>query len=223
MIPRSRDEKRASKPRPWWRLHVTTLFALAAVGSAVGYCESRLHPSIHPPFSGFEWEDGQYGWPFSCLVRFTRFYAAPVNGGTATYRLRSDIAAALLDFAAVVLMLLSTLAACETWRRRKLRWWQFSVRSFFMLTAIGMLVATMYSNNISIAWCRSELHPHGQTIYRCGLYDIPWGPASWYVIAPMLFGIGCVVFATGGAAWMASTAVRRWIGRFRAARATEIA
>jgi hypothetical protein len=191
----------AQSGRPWWRLHVTTLFALAAVGSALGYCESRLRPSVPPPFSAFEWQDGQYGWPLSCLVRFTKNYVGQASLATTSVRLRSDVPAALLDFSAVVLMMLLTVAACELWRRRKLHWWQFSVRSFFVLTAVGMIVATMYSNNISVPWCRSELQPHGQTIYRCSLAGTPW-----YVSAAMLFGIGCAVFASGRAAWMIGAA-----------------
>jgi hypothetical protein len=216
------DARAASKGRrPWWRLHITTLLALAAVGSALGYCESRLRPSVLPPLSAFEWEDGAYGWPLSCLVRFTRTYLGQASLATTAVRLRSDVPAALLDVGAIVLMMLATVGACEIWRRRKLRWCQFSARSFFVLTAVGMIVAIAYSSNIPIPWCKSDLHPHGQTIYRCGLADFPWDPAPWYVVAPMLFGIGCIVFAFGTAAASVGAAIWRLARRSQAPRQEE--
>jgi hypothetical protein len=205
----------SSKRRPWWRLHVTTLFALAAVGSALGYCESRYHYGVTFGTNLLSSNQiGEYGWPLNCLTEYTTTnYALAGPGKTVRANLQSDPAAALFDLAAVVAVLVSTATACEAWRRRKLAWWQFSVRSFFILTAVGTFVATVYSNSISIPWCKSELHPHGQTLYRCGLVDTPWDPTPWYVIAPMLFGIGCVVFTAGWAVGYAALVAWRLIAR----------
>jgi len=203
--------------RPWWRLHVTTLLALAAVGSALGYCESRYQYGVTFASNLLSTNPiGEYGWPLSCLTEFTATDNA-LAGPRRILRanLQSEPTAALFDLAAVVAVLVSTATACEAWRWRKLAWWQFSVRSFFILTTVGTIVAAMYSNNISIPWCRSELHPHGQTIYRCGLTDIPWDPSPWYVVAPMLFGIGCVVFTAGWAAWKAAHGIFRLVARTR--------
>jgi len=218
MDPRAAPKKR----RPWWRLHVTTLIAVAAVGSALGYCESRRHHGVtFGPNASLDYQAAEYGWPLGCLDEFTMIDRGPlpslglesetvrVPGVTAAVSLQSDASAAFFDLAAVAVMLLSTLAACEAWRRRRLPWWQFDLKSLFVLIAIGAIVATAYSNNIPIPWCRSDLHPKGQTIYRCGLQNTAWEPTPWYITVPMLFGIGCIVFASSGAAVNVSTAVWR--------------
>jgi len=196
----------SSGKRPWWRLHVTTLLALAVVGSAVGYCESQRHILI----SSFD--EREYGWPMRCLNELGMgpwsYDSVPRTGSI----WRSDVPAAVLDFAAVVVVLISTAVTCEIWRRRKLAWWQFTVRSFFILTAVGAVVATLYSNRISIAWWQSALHTQGQTIYRCGLSN-PWEPTPWHAAGAMLLGIGCVVFAAGWAAWNVVAVIWRMVRR----------
>jgi hypothetical protein len=220
------DVRATSKARrPWWRLHVTTLVALALIGSALGYCESKYHAgstfgtnllSTH--------QIGDYGWPLSCLQEFsTTGYSAVRVGQVTLVNLRSDAPAAMFDLVAVVAMLISAASACEVWRRRKLRWWQFSVRSLFVATTIGTIVASLYFSRIPVSWCRSDLHPSGQTIYYFGLVDFPWDPTPWYVTAAMLFGVGCVVFALGWAAWNSSAAAWQMVRRFRAAHQAESA
>lgn len=197
------DARAASKKRrPWWRLHVTTLFALAAVGSALGYCQSRAKPG---PGFGFDllvtYGVSDYGWPLHCLTELSSWNSGGSAAVISGVRWQSDAPAALFDLASAFLVIISTIVACEVWRRRDLRWWQFSMRSFFVLTTIGTLVAALYLNQLSIPWCRSDLHPKGQMIYRCGLADSAFDPTPWYVTAAMLFGIGCVVYSSGFAAW----------------------
>ena len=202
------DARVASKKRrPWWRLHVTTLFALAAVGSALGYCESRAKPG---PVFGVDllltYGASDYGWPLHCLTELSSWNSGGPAAVISGVHWQSDVPAALFDLTSVFLILISTIVACEVWRRRALHWWQFSVRSFFALTAIGMVVATLYLNQLSIPWCRSELHPKGQMIYRCGLADSAFDPTPWYVTAALLFGIACAVFTCGWAGSHCTTA-----------------
>jgi len=200
------QSRNAQARRQWWRLHIATLFALAMVGSALGFCETQTAPGARLTWvdQRATFTDGDCGWPLRCLDLITPGRSAAVTD----VRWQSDPLAALVDLATVVLMLISTVVACEVWRRRKLAWWQFSVRSFFVLTAVGSVVATLYLNPISAAWCRSELHPKGQTVYHCGLTDSAFAPTPWYVSGAMLFGIGCVVFTTGWA--VSSMAIAMW-------------
>src|SRR6476660_5609892 len=173
------DARGTSKPRrPWWRLHVTTLIALAAVGSALGYCEST------PRFGGAwatnlisQHNSSLYGWPLVCLCSTeSTDWTNAASPRVVDVYWRSDRRAALFDFLAAIAMLVSTTTALEIWRRRELRWWQFSLRSFFVLTAVATVVATLYVNGLRINWWRSELYPQGQTIYQCGLLVTSFEP-----------------------------------------------
>jgi hypothetical protein len=211
MDPRAASKKR----RPWWRLHVTTLFALAAVGSALGYCESKYHAGATFGTNLLSTHQiGDYGWPLSCLQEFsTTDYSVVRSGQITRAKLQSDVPAAMFDLVAVVAMLISAAAACEVWRRRKLRWCQFSIRSFFVATTIATIVASLYFSRLPVSWCRSELHPGGQSIYYFGLVDFPWNPTPWYVTAAMLFGIACVVFTCGWAVSHGIAATWKWVRR----------
>jgi len=133
---------------------------------------------------------------------------------------RSDRRAALFDFLAAIAMLVSTTTALEIWRRRELRWWQFSLRSFFVLTAVATVVAILYVNGLRINWWRSELYPQGQTIYQCGLLVTSFEPAPGYVVATMLLGIACTVFTFGWAVWNGAFGIARLIARIRRDRRT---
>src|SRR6266496_1265666 len=89
--------------RPWWRLHVTTLFALAVVGSALGYCESepQAGPGIFAVNQITTDVFSDYGWPLRCLNEVASWHSVRITDA----RWRSDVPAALFDVAASVLML----------------------------------------------------------------------------------------------------------------------
>jgi len=209
------DRSASNARRPWWRLHVTTLLALAVVGSALGYCESQYHyGSTFGTNLLSTSQFGEYGWPLSCLFELTTTDNTLAGAGkTVRASVQSDAGVAVFDLAAVLAMLISTAVACEVWRRRRLAWWQFSVRSLFVLTAVGAVVATLYSNVIHIGWWRSEHYPDGANIYRCGLTGGLFDPIPWYVATAMLFGIGCAVFTAGWVAWNVSTTTWRFLVR----------
>src|SRR6266496_2698636 len=147
-----REIENVRAKRPWWRLHVTTLLALAVVGSAVGYCESLLRFADLDGHGQTYFELSGFGWPLACLYERTSGIGFFSTKRTSDVSWRSDRAAAAFDLSALVLMLISTVIAGEVWRRRDLAWWQYSVRSFFVLTTVGTIVAVLYTNGISIPW-----------------------------------------------------------------------
>src|SRR5262245_22608466 len=96
--------------RPWWRLHVTTLFALAVVGAALGYCESQAKPGS---VFGFDllttFSVSDYGWPLHCLSELSRWNSAASAAVISDIQWQSDVPAALFNLASVSLILISTI------------------------------------------------------------------------------------------------------------------
>src|SRR5262245_43618197 len=93
----------SNKRRPWWRLQVTTLLALAAVCSALGYCESS------PRFGGAwasnllsQHNSSLYGWPLVCLSNTeSAHWANTTSPRVVDVHWRSDRRAALFDLVVV--------------------------------------------------------------------------------------------------------------------------
>jgi hypothetical protein len=182
----------AGLPRPWWRLHKTTLVALAAVMAALADCQLGLHVYGNSSLRSRNTVYG-YGWPTPHLEVWksvnwdgTRWVA---SCGT---RLHTPLVA--LGAVASVLLISSVAFVSERWRRRpNMTPWQFTVRNWLVGMTVGTTVATLYVNTIYVPWYRSEGNYH--VIFKLGLWD-----GAWYVVVPMVFGVACIVYSVGWAA-----------------------
>ena len=107
-----------------------------------------------------------------------------------------------------LLLLVSTIFVCERRARGDLRNSQFGLKAAFAATCACAIVAMMWTNDFVI-WNYGEPMHELVILHGCGLADF-----GWYVIAPMLFGITCMVFTVGWIIfWIAAQIIRRFSRR----------
>jgi hypothetical protein len=207
--------------RPWYKLHVTTLLGVVAVGAAIVYanCQWRIDsgsggiwswtqqyhrgwPTICRGLTVVEWTDGEISSPQFARNRIRTEYQWYTSG------LALNITAFLVATGATAL-------AGERWGRRNNRRWQFSFRSLLIVvTAVGFLLF-FYRNEFFIYWWLARvLNNDSYVLYIFG-GGLRFRP--WYLAAPIAFGIGCVLFLSCSLFLDAMSAIARkvvWL-RFR--------
>ena len=207
--------------RRWYRLRWPTLLALCAVGAALLCAQLVLH-TIHrttDPNGDPEFAYMGRGWPIPMSVAYSTF---PTNGqvqNTSPSAMKMALIAVLcydqqarwprlLDVTYSFLLLVSTAFVCERRARGDLRISQFGLPAVFTATGVCAIVAAIWTNDFVI-WNYGE-PMHELVILRCcGLAEF-----GWYVIAPMLFGIACMIFTVGWIIfWIAAQIIRRFSPR----------
>lgn len=181
------DSRLISK-RPWYRLHATTLLALLLVGAALLGRQASKHDGVHFGTNLLsEYQLFYYGWPMECLGRMLMIDT--VSRSILQVDWQWDWGPLLFDIISSIALLFSTALVCETWRRRDFAPWQFSLRSIFVVTAVTAIVGVAYTRDLTIPQFWLDGEGNRWHFVCCGLAISPW-----YVIAPMLFGVGCVIY-----------------------------
>lgn len=179
-----------------------TAIIVLAVGAAVLYAQVREHEGY---WMGGLWQMDthfSHGWPATALSRtVTKTYEWNMQLATIDLAaIETDYnwlpAGVLVNIVALLIVLLGTVLACELWRRRAGRWWQFNLRDLLAGVTIAAILLALDQNKI---WLNEQLSAmfRGSTPYlNAGIRYEPW-----YVQAPLLFGLGCVIYSIG---WLAT-------------------
>jgi hypothetical protein len=199
MVIETSNPPTASSLRPWYRLRWTTVLALITTSAALVYSQS-VERSAHT-LSDLDGNtilslDGR-GWP----IPIDYF---PIGK---PYSMKRALMAVLIgepdrwpwlpNIACSLLLLFSTVWVCERRMRGNLSLWQFNMRSLFAITAVCSIMTAIYTNEIRLCKYYEGIGlKESFTLFHCGLSE-----ACWYANIPMLFGIACVVFASGSVAY----------------------
>jgi hypothetical protein len=206
-----KTDSHSMRERPWYRLQATTLFALLLVGAATLGRQMSGRDGVHFGTNLLsEYQLFCYGWPMECLDRMLMIDLA--SGSITQVDWQWDWGPLLLDIAISIALLFSTALVCETWRRRNFAPWQFSLRSIFVVMAVMAIVGVTYTSDVTIPWHWPNGEDNRWHFVCCGLAVSPW-----YIIAPMLFGIGCAIYVMAAATWSLGSTMLRLA---RSARAT---
>jgi hypothetical protein len=129
-----------------------------------------------------------YGWPAMALNRSVSESVDFATGQVTIWRVDCSWSGTgiLIDIAASLLVLASTIIACERWRRTT-RHWQFSVRSLLTTTTITALLLVLYQNEF---WFYIRFFP--SHIFHGGLRLSPL-----HIVIPVAFGLGCLIYSVG--------------------------
>jgi hypothetical protein len=221
-------------PRPWYRLHALTWAALLVVAAALA--ARQMTPIERDEGS---WTRQVFGWPVPVASRTIEHYdvrsglrssgpdrfTVPLAGPW-HHSSRNDLYGPI---SVSLLLLLTTGYAVERWTRRGRPWHQATVTEMVALvTLCGVVLALRPLGRLSYGldsidrW-RGEVGPLAvlggiwNDAIIGGLWQMPL-----YARVPLLFALGCVIFAVADAAvalvaWL-TRIVLRAIGRPRAAR-----
>jgi hypothetical protein len=208
-------------PRPWYRLRWPTLLALCTVGAALLCAQLVLHTIRRTTDlngdPGFAYMGR--GWPIPMSVAYSTFPTSGQVQNTSPSAMKMALIAVLcydqqgrwprlLDVTYSLLLLVSTVFVCERRARGDLRNSQFGLKAAFAATGACAIVAVIWTNDFVI-WNYGEPMHELVILHGCGLTDF-----GWYVVAPMLFGITCMVFTVGWIVfWIAAQIIRRFSPR----------
>ncbi len=205
-----------SGSRRWYKPQITTVIAIIVVATALIHVQRETEPSGAGSMWSVTWRISQ-GWPMICREsivheRVEVDFDSPnpqyiTNSTTNIYWVPLGVVVNLL---ASVLILGSTVAVFERWRRSASPW-QFNLRTFLTLvTVIGVLLV-MYQNEASIRWWLAGFVTDPMVIMMSGLRLYPW-----YVYVPITLGIACMTFTFCRLAlFVASKLFRATIGKFK--------
>jgi hypothetical protein len=187
----------ARDDRHLYRLHPSSWVAVIVVLLAFSYIQFQWR-CLTEDFRTFC--SVYYGWPV---------YAVKVTEHNSPRTRTHDprLLGVLVDGAMFVALVASTAFVMEGWIKSKLARWQFSLQSLIVIPVAITVALTLYRNERRIIRSAPEL-----------LIGETWsGPMNTlssmpiYVIAPILFGIGC---ATVAAVWSVTAAAKTLARRF---------
>ena len=188
--------------RPWHKWHFTTWLALLTVGAGLAYAQYELRGR---PVMGGMWTETSFkyqGWPVTARrLEIHHMHYAPVTSSISfhsqspvkwipTKTLAKWIPLGLLvNILAALVLLVSTVLQFERWQRRKSPW-QFSLRGLLILTTItGILLLFSQQKFQFYDWWSRVTRFAGLLPITNSLQE-----SSWYVIAPLLLGIACLLY-----------------------------
>ncbi len=196
-----------SHGRPWYKLHTTTLIAVAVVTAALAY--SHLH--LRGLFSvGGTWSTTAchyQGWPVTCrhltVIESSDFdpTTGKYTGTTRETASRWLVPGLAVNIAVSLILIVATAVVCERWRRRQCRPWQFGLQSLLMAVTTSGILLVLYRNEVSLYWWWAGVVDDAVDVLFGGFRFLPW-----YASGPLLFGIGCAIalFLSLGAAAVSS-------------------
>jgi hypothetical protein len=191
----------ARDDRPWYRLHILSWIAAIVVLLAYSYVQFQWR-CLTEDFRSFC--SVYYGWPVYAIKATEHYPRQP-----RTYDAR--LIGLLVNGTMLAVLVASTAFVTERWLRSKLARWQFSLQSLIVIPAATIVALTLYRNERRIIRSSPEL-----------LIGETWsGPMNTlssmpiYVMAPILFGVGC---ATIAAVWFITAASVALTRRFDVSR-----
>jgi hypothetical protein len=182
--------------RRLWAL--TSFVPVLAVGAALAMASVERRGGIGYGGAFSMTTHFSYGWPAIALNRSVSESIDFPTGQVTVWGVdRSwSMSGILIDLGSSLIVLASTTFACERWRRRTARRWQFSVRSLLTATTIAAILLCLYQNEF---WLYLKLLP--SHLFHGGLQLSP--P---HVAVPVAFGLGCVIYSIS---WVATRCVTR--------------
>jgi hypothetical protein len=172
-----------------------TAIVVLAVGAAVLSLQVRGRGGL--PVGGAEWFAAPFshGWPTTAMSRIES-----LNLTTRTTNAYTDFdwspVGTVVNVMVLVILLAGTAVACELWRRRTIRAWQFNLRNLLAFLTIAAILLALWQNDV---WLSQQLAARIGTsdpYLNDGIRNEPW-----YVQVPIFFGLGCVIYSAG---WMAT-------------------
>ncbi len=197
----------ATDNRPWYRLRLTTVIAIAIVAAVLFDCQIE---SFRGPLFGTNLlathEFTTHGWPADCVTRWVTWTVGPGSPYSRTnvgIKWQWDAPALLLDIATSIVLLVSVAFVFERWFRWGNRKWQFSVRSMLTLTVVAAVIAMLLQIDSPATWPWSFADPQwiAAIVGRSG---------HLYLGIPILFAVGCTVALATTLAGSTAKALWRW-------------
>ena len=121
-----------------------------------------------------------FGWP-----TYAFYDMASGNSHTPLFDIRP--LGLMINLAAFLTLVTSTVVVCERWRRRSLPKWQFSLQSYFVVVTAVTVVAVLYHNEERLYEALPPTINDNLLPFNC-LHHQPT-----FVVAPILFAGFCMV------------------------------
>jgi hypothetical protein len=184
----TQDANAAAAAQSRFFVRLLPFLPLMAVLAALVYANTCRRFDFHDAFFSSVDSD-EWGWPGTFLVKVQT--TNPLVDGTTriTHQDQWDMRSFVIDFVLALILAATTVFVCWLWQRRRLRWWQFNLSSLIVLPCIVTIMAAVY------------FAAANQTFGNWAFDDGSWNGLPWWVVAALLWGIGCAVYTLGWFMW----------------------
>lgn len=176
------------------RPHLLTLLIVSTVVVALAAAQLRARGGFGIGGGWSITSSYSHGWPTRALSRTVTRSIVKTSPRVEVESIRYEWSAygLLIDAAASMLVVASTIFSCEHWRRNMIAPWQFSIRQLLIVVTIAAILVVLCQNETWFYWELSKRMNGG--VPR--LYD-GFGVSPWLIAVPMILGVGCVIYTCG--------------------------